>query len=265
MTRPSKAVSLKRLNGVLGRVPELKRLKHGAPDFQKWHRDARVAIGNTFGNDSEHVTEFKGILFVPRYLSNRTTEAQWQDSYTRALSIAEAKFRSMIDEIEEYWEGDQETGNQGHKVLPQTSEIFIVHGRDAGAKDEVARFVEKLRLKPIILAEMPSEGRTIIEKFEAHAGVGYAIVLLTADDSGALHGEESQPRARQNVIFELGFFIGKLGRERVCALTRGGPEIPSDYAGVVYIPMDGGGSWEMLLMRELKAAGLEVDANKAFD
>lgn len=264
MKRPDKSASLKRLKEVLGRVPYLKRLRHGANEFEKWHRDAGVAIGKTFGQDSEHVTEFKQIRFHLPIMTTRTTDSEEQGWYTRELSRAEVKIQSMIDEIEEYWEGDQETGNQGHKVLPQTSEIFIVHGRDAGAKDEVARFVEKLRLKPIILAEVPSKGMTIIEKFEAHAGVGYAIVLLTADDSGALKGEETQPRARQNVIFELGFFIGKLGRKRVCALTRGGPEIPSDYAGVVYIPLDSSGSWKMPLIGELKAAGLDVDANRAF-
>lgn len=264
MRRPSKSVSLKRLNSVLERVPELKTLRHGTPEFQKWHRDARVAIGNTFGQDSEHVKEFRGISFSPRRVLGGAPSSEWQSAYTRGLSRAEVKIQSMIDEILEYWE-DEEPGNQEDRVPPQTRKLFIVHGRDVGTKDEVARFLEKLRLEPIALAEVPSEGRTIIEKFETYSDVGYAIVLLTADDSGALKGEEPQPRARQNVIFELGFFVGKLGRKRVCALTRGRPEIPNDYAGVVYIPLDSSGSWKMPLIRELKAAGIDIDANKAFD
>ena len=130
----------------------------------------------------------------------------------------------------------------------------------------MARFLEKLDLKPVILAEMPGEGRTIIEKFEQHAQVGYAIVLLTPDDVGLFQGDENdlKPRARQNVIFELGFFIGRLGREHVCALIKGDVEIPSDYAGIEYIPFNDADDWQLRLIRELKSGGFEIDANRAF-
>lgn len=263
MKRPGKPVSLKRLNDVLGRVPKLKGLRHGDQEVEKWQRDARVAIGNTFGQDSEHVTEFKEISFYLPFMSDRTTDSEEQDWYIRALSRAEVKIQSMIEEIQEYWEDDA-AGAQGDRALPHTGKIFLVHGHDEGAKEGTRRFLEKLGLEPVVLVDMPSEGKTIIEKFETHADVGYAIVLLTADDSGARQGEKPSPRARQNVIFELGYFIGRLGRERVCALTTGDPEIPSNYAGVAYIPMEGD-SWQMPLMRELKATGLDVDANKALD
>ncbi len=147
---------------------------------------------------------------------------------------------------------------------PDTNKIFIVHGRDESPKSMVARFLENLGLEPVILAEQPSRGRTIIEKFEQHAQVGFAIALLTPDDAGSLQGDENNlnPRARQNVIFELGFFIGRIGRERVCALTKGDVEIPSDYAGVVYIPFDDSGGWEMRLIQELKSVGFPIDANR---
>ena len=117
----------------------------------------------------------------------------------------------------------------------------------------------------MILHEQPNQGRTIIEKFEEHAQVGFAVVLLTPDDVGSLKGENNhlKPRARQNVIFEFGFFIGRLGRHRVCALTKGDVEIPSDYDGVVYVPLDDHGAWKMKLVKELKAAEFDVDANLA--
>ena len=121
---------------------------------------------------------------------------------------------------------------------------------------------KKLELKPVILSEQSSRGRTIIEKFEKHSKVGFAIALLTPDDTGSLEGEKKQPRARQNVIFELGFFIGRIGRERVCALSKGEVEIPSDYSGVVYIPLEDSGGWKFQLCRELKAAGYDIDANR---
>ncbi len=139
----------------------------------------------------------------------------------------------------------------------------MVHGHDDGAKETVARLLGQLGLNPIILHEQHDGGRTIIEKFEDHSHVGFAIVLLTPDDVGAAKGQEGslQPRARQNVIFELGFFYAQLTRKRVCALYKG-VEPPSDISGVLYKPMDAGGSWRLELAKELKAAGIEVDLNK---
>lgn len=129
----------------------------------------------------------------------------------------------------------------------------------------MARFIEKLNLKVVILHEQPSLGRTIIEKFEGHADVAFAVVLLTPDDTGASKTQpnDQQPRARQNVVFELGYFIGKLGRSRVCALYKEGLELPSDYQGVLYVQMTADGGWRLHLAKELKAAGLDVDLNMA--
>ena len=174
----------------------------------------------------------------------------------------------MIDEIREYWEDDerQAAGTvDGDRLLAGSKEVFIVHGKDDGPKQAVARFLERLELSPIILHEQPNQGQTIIEKFVEYSKVGFAVVLLTPDDVGgpADGSDDQRARARQNVILELGFFLGKLGRERTCALLVDDVEIPSDYDGVLYIPMDGQGAWTMNLVRELKGAGLEVDANLA--
>ncbi|HEY1257408.1 MAG TPA: nucleotide-binding protein, partial [Terracidiphilus sp.] len=143
--------------------------------------------------------------------------------------------------------------------------VFVVHGHDHGSKETVARFLTQLELDPIILHEKPNEGRTIIEKFEHHANVAFAVVILSPDDVGFAKNapETKEQRARQNVIFELGFFVGKLGRIRTFALLLPGVTKPSDFDGVLYIPMQGD-SWKMEIVRELKAAGLDVDANKAY-
>jgi predicted nucleotide-binding protein len=114
-------------------------------------------------------------------------------------------------------------------------------------------------LEVVILHEKASKGRTLIEKFEAHSDVAFAfaVVLLTPDDLGMLASgrrKKLAPRARQNVILELGYFVGKLTRERVCALCVNGVERPSDYDGVVYVPLDDGGGWRFELAKELKAA-----------
>jgi len=144
-----------------------------------------------------------------------------------------------------------------------TRRIFLVHGHDEEAKQTVARFLEKLELEPIILHEKPNEGRTIIEKFEQNSDVEYAVVLLTSDDVGYAKAEPDKacPRARQNVILELGYFIGRLSRRRVCALCKGSIEIPSDYHGVIYVPMDDGDGWKLKVAREIKQAGLDIDLN----
>ncbi len=154
------------------------------------------------------------------------------------------------------------------KNSEQRKELFIVHGHDEAAKEAVSRFVEKLGLKALILHEQPNRGRTIIEKFEDYSNVEMAIVIITADDVGAKRDSatklgELKPRARQDVIFELGFFSGKLGRSRVCVLYKEGVELPSDYHGVVYIPLDSSGAWRLKLAREIRSAGIYVDMNKA--
>jgi predicted nucleotide-binding protein len=104
-------------------------------------------------------------------------------------------------------------------------------------------------------------GQTLIEKFEAHSDVGFAVVLLTDDDLGGPKGGEQNPRARQNVVLELGYFIGRLGRDRVCALKNGNIELPSDILGIVWEDLDDQGGWRAKLARELQAAKYEIDWN----
>lgn len=149
------------------------------------------------------------------------------------------------------------------KMPVSNNKIFIVHGHDHGALQSVARYIEKQSFEAIILHEQANGGRTIIEKIEANSDVGFAIVLLTPDDLGkAKDAADYSPRARQNVILELGYFIGKLGRDRVCALKSAELEIPSDYVGVVWTEMDKAGAWKFHLAKELKAAGYNIDMNK---
>jgi predicted nucleotide-binding protein len=141
------------------------------------------------------------------------------------------------------------------------SRVFLVHGHDDGAKDLVARFMDKLKIEAIILHEQPNEGRTIIEKFEAYSDVGFAVVLMTPDDIGASAASPDKlvKRARQNVVLELGYFTGKIGRNRVCALHKPGVEIPSDIHGVLYVELDNGGGWKTKLAQELVQAKFDID------
>lgn len=169
----------------------------------------------------------------------------------------------IIPFIRDYKNFVMSKANMDHSLKrPMSRKVFIVHGHDDWAREAVARFLERIGLEAIILHEQANQGRTVIEKVVAHGDVGFAVVLLTPDDEGCTKGGALQPRARQNVLLELGFFIGRLGRDKVCALKRGSLEIPSDFAGVVWEEMDVNGAWKQSLSRELEAAGYELDWNK---
>jgi predicted nucleotide-binding protein len=144
--------------------------------------------------------------------------------------------------------------------------IFIVHGHDEALKLAVHGFVRDVTdVNVVILHNEANRGRTVLEKFEAVGSrAGFAIVLLTADDVGgaAADAAELKPRARQNVIWEFGFFAGALGRSHVAVLYAEGVELPSDLHGLAYIPYDFGGGWRLLLAKELKEAGVAVDTSK---
>ncbi|WP_374476741.1 TIR domain-containing protein [Zoogloea sp.] len=146
-------------------------------------------------------------------------------------------------------------------------EVFIVHGHDNAAKESVARFIEKVGAKAVILNEQASLGLTVLEKFEKHSHIRFAVALLTPDDAAhaVSHPGEERLRARQNVIFEMGFFLGKLGRGGMCAMYRGELEIPSDIAGVVQIELDSASGWQIYLARELRRAGVRIDLNRVLD
>lgn len=148
--------------------------------------------------------------------------------------------------------------------IKMNNNVFIVHGHDNEAKQEMARTLEKGGFKVIILHEQPDSGKTIIEKIEKYSDVSFAVVLYTECDIGrdkTSPQEKEKFRARQNVVFEHGYLIGKLGRDHVCALVKGQVETPGDINGVVYIPMDSGGAWKIQLAKNIKEVGLSVDMN----
>jgi predicted nucleotide-binding protein len=147
---------------------------------------------------------------------------------------------------------------------PLNRDIFIVHGKDDGSKFQLANILRDLKFNPIILSELPDQGRAIIEKFENESNVGYAFVLLTPDDIGneKLIFEKTNAynhRARQNVIFELGYFVGHIGRNRVCCLHKGNVELPSDIHGVIYKRFEHSvDECYRGIIQELKAAKYEI-------
>ena len=232
----------------------------------------RATLADIFGNDTaEYKRHFVGsfdnltIFLGGRDYPPRTV----QDSYKQGIEAAVIKLESLRDLLNERL---ADMAGASPSPTPSVSQqrpvgkrVFIVHGHDEAAKEIMARFVERLGLTPVILHEQPSSGNTIIEKLLAHMDVDFTLVLLTPDDVGSLVSTPSslKSRARQNVVFELGLFVGALGRKKVCALYKGDVELPSDYQGVLYVPMDDAGGWKLLLARKMRHAGLDIDMNKA--
>jgi len=260
-------------------LDEAERLQAGAEGGEEDPRAFHEAVRAW---DERNATLLEQIFNQPRYATEYANECgQWYDLFWY-IARGEApwdtqvalgylldkrrRLQSLANQIDVFQEAEQAAG--GPRAAQTggrpSGDIFVVHGRDHAAKNEVAGFIRELGLNPIILHKQPDEGHTIIEKIEKHAKVGFAVVLLTGDDVGNLNdeGQEPQPRARQNVVFEFGFFVGKLGRSNVRALYRDGVELPSDLAGMLYISYDEKGAWRAKLARELVAAKISIDQER---
>lgn len=243
-------------------------------DLDAFLHESSQTGGSMMGSQSlcwpEDAKEDLGIrLLLVKKLADPDFAFQFSHSYfadgsSRIISGFQGMTRQLIIPfVRDYRDYILHQGKTDAQVImPNSKRIFIVHGHDGEARETVARFISTIGLEPVILHEQANRGRTVIEKVEANSDVGFAIVLLTPDDLGrSKNGVELEPRARQNVLLELGYFIAKLGRDRVCALKRGTVEIPSDFAGVVWETMDASGGWKQSLGRELEAAGQSIDWN----
>jgi predicted nucleotide-binding protein len=239
-----------------------------------------LKLDGTYKNDKQAAS-------IERYLDSEETvlDLSFVPSQLQLWLISTAGFLADFHEENEYYSRganpvlpkkeaapvgslqleSREEFEPAYAVGSLPSRVFIIHGHNISVKESVARFLEKLGLEAIILHEQPNKGNTVIEKFELHAEVNFAIALMTGDDEARIASSSAplKRRPRQNVLFEFGYFIGKLGRNHVCALVEKDVEIPSDYHGVVYIDLDPAGHWKFDLVRELKAAGFDVDANLA--
>lgn len=229
-------------------------VKHTTPAFQAWYTEAERFLIKTFGVDSFEYNKLKETRFKPTaFVSDSDIVRKCKDGLVATKMI----FNSYLNEIKE-----SENTNCIIKNTSFFNKVFIVHGHDGELKQSVARIIENQDIDAIILSELANKGRTIIEKFEENSDVGGAICLFTADDIGhAKSTSEERLRARQNVVFEAGYFMGKLGRERVVIIAEKDVELPSDMQGIVYTDKN---NWEIDVLKELKAMGYKVDLNKLF-
>lgn len=213
-------------------------------EYSTWKNQAFIYIKNKL-NDIDALKRFEDYAnlfeknhYNPMYLDN-------------ILGILNAYMLSGIEEA---------NNNNVDEIKGFKNKVFVVHGHAEEVNQDVARTIEKLGLEAIVLREQPNIGKTIIEKFEDYSkDVDYAVILLTADDK--IEGEDFY-RARQNVIFEMGYFMGALGRNHVMCMLQENVQRPGDIDGVVYTIIDKAGVWKYSLVKELRACGYDVDANR---
>lgn len=235
------------------------RVKSSTPSFEAWKTKTERFLIKKYGKDSLEHQKFLKTYFCPLVWSmdddqdNRNSIEKCRNGLTSCKAIFETYLEDLQDDIA-----------SGASAIPtqKNNKVFIVHGHDGELKESVARIIEKQGIEAIILSEKANQGRTIIEKFEDYSDVGGAICLFTSDDFGREKNEQNeQPRARQNVVLETGYFMGKLGRDHVVLLADKGIEMPSDLSGIVYTDTK---NWEVALLKELKEMGYAVDFNKLF-
>jgi predicted nucleotide-binding protein len=257
----------KRIEEVKAFDPRSVTEQQNIPHVKKLAASIDETLVRTFGANSLDYERYKDAAYFSNGPHNYRdpvpiTEVQRSlaRSRDRSLALLEQAVESLQERLVEA--GSITALDSATQKNTFSRRVFVVHGHDDGPREAVARFLEHLGFDPIILHEQASSGRTIIEKVEHYSDVSFAVVLLTPDDEGCKKGGMPAPRARQNVIMELGYFIRALGRERVCALTFGDIELPSDYGSVVYVPFDSNGGWKLALSKELEAAGFEIDGKK---
>ena len=213
--------------------------------YHQWYNAAIIYFSQYYDGTNIDYQRFKAIDNGGNGYSLRTTYHQISGIYHVLLNNINKKMESIIE-----------------KQISNTK-VFIVHGHDEVMKLSVESFLKQIQLEPIILNEQTSQSKTVIEKLESYSDVGFAVILLSPCDEGcSKNSTKLKPRARQNVILELGYFIGLLGRDKVCILKKSEVEEPSDFTGIIYISFEKQDGWKIQLSRELKAAGYSIDLNK---
>ena len=235
----------------------------GDQRFAAWRKKFTAFLSKNFPNQVSVVNEKLDLSVVSISFDDSDLTVFWRQSGDAMEALIDSLIIDIKNDEFDLSEVVEKIGTPDPEQMTDRTKVFIVHGHDGETKQKTARFIEKLGFQAIILHEQASRGKTIIEKIEDYSDVGFAIVLYTPDDSGNTKSEAEsgnlRGRARQNVVFEHGFLISKIGRSNVVPLVSGDVELPNDISGMVYVSAD---QWQVDIAKEMKAAGYEVDFNK---
>lgn len=227
-------------------------------EFIKWQKKVERFL-KSYYHEGDECDDFANTSFGLCLWTPATPDSAWIEACAEGLRATKAVFEVYLEEMQKADELDISATN-GNKAECSNNKVFVVHGHDGELKNAIARTLERQGIEPIILSEQVNLGATIIEKFERNSDVKAAICLFTEDDFGKSKTDNIlRARARQNVVFEAGYFIGKLGRENVVLLADRKIEMPSDLSGVVYTD---NAMWKIQVLRELREMGFAIDLNK---
>lgn len=263
----TKAGFIAKLDAVIETAKLLYDQRVKTDEFDRWNHDVEALLRHALGDNTKQVFDFTNISYAPIMWASGMGDDVFGAAYLRGLKCAISLLSSIREEVSEYFPEDTKRSEflvEGKSVRVDSRKVFVVHGHNETLRIKVASVLSKLGLIPIILGDEPNKGRTLIEKFEKNADVGFAVILLTADDKGydKTKPNEIADRARQNVILELGYFMGRYGRDKLMAICETSVELPGDISGVAYTDATNESFWSFELVKELKAAGYNVDANK---
>ena len=270
----SAALAIEKLQSLVAEASDEPAIREDGPRHQKWRASVDAVLANSLVAKPQTLERFRGVNYHIGVWTGAPGEAEQDRRYfagqvDEAVAIVEA----AIFELEMLAESESSSRVAPNQVgaagSSDSGTIFVVHGHDESAKYQVVRVLDKATDRDaVILHEQANNGATVLEKFEHHAGTAaFAVIILTPDDvGGTAPSKGAEPdlvaRGRQNVIFEMGFFFGLLGRGRVAVLYESGVELPSDLNGLVYIELDPGGAWKIALAKELTAAGVAVNHSR---
>ncbi len=228
----------------------------GRAKYGSWKERVTEYLNNTFPNQSAKVLAFIETNFT---VHRRNTSADKNFWKQYGGNKAKGFLLNLIDELQKGKSAGIIKKKESRRIRPL---IFIVHGHDSRSMYEMKSFLTDIECNVIILHEKPAKGKTIIEKIESYGEVNFAVIMYTPDDRQFSEINQNQSyRARQNVVFEHGYFIGRLGRDRVKAIIVGDVEKPGDIDGVVYTKMSD--NWKLEIMNELEAANCSINRDKA--
>ena len=278
MSSPTKEQAIERLQKALDEVPSLKQMRRASPELTKWHRNTSVAIQHTFPNSDEHIQTFRGVGYSLRGGAPVASDREFQNAYVRGLDRARAILESMIEEIEVYWDDQVPELAESIRLAVintvNTSQVFVVHGRNQKARDAMFVFLRSIGLHPLEWNEavqatgkpMPYIGEILDAAF---AQAGAVVVLMTPDDEARLrepfrspsdppHETELTGQARANVLFEAGMAMGR-NADRTILVELGSLKPFSDVAGLHVKRMDNSSQRRQELAQRLESAGCPVN------
>ena len=272
---------LRELEGCIKETDSLRTLNYTAPKFKLWKKRVEGLLIHGLGESSKQVYDFRWISYYDAVaeMNSRDDWAVEAVTYDAAanfqdgLNSASTQLLAIKEDVEKHFAGDVVTDKDiGGNTLPG-NKVFIVHGHDEKLLLAVEKAIRTLALEPIVLKEQPDEGMTLIQKFEKNSEeVGFVVFLLTNDETATVHKtQKTEAHARQNVIFEMGYFFNEFRRSDgshrgILALLQEGVAKPGDIDGLVYCQYhEGDDGWKLRLAKELSAAGVVFDQSKVLE